>query len=115
MEFRKALGYPPFSRMIQLRIQGKDQGHTVAQAKLLGRRCAALQQARSAYARVELLGPLEAPLSRIAEHYRWQMLLKSPLVKPLHSLVHELLMGADAVPKRQGVAVTVDVDPLFLM
>lgn len=115
MEFRKTLGYPPFSRMIQLRVQGKDKDHTAAHAKQLGRRCNELKQARSAYANVTLLGPLEAPLPRIAEHYRWQMLVKSPHVRPLHSLVRELVMGTGALPKRQGVSVAVDVDPLFLM
>ncbi len=115
MEFRKALGYPPFSRMIQLRIQGKDKALTAAHAKQLGRRCTELQRVDSAFAKVALLGPLEAPLPRIAEQYRWQMLIKSPVVRPLHSLVRELLMGADALPRRQGVTVAVDVDPLFLM
>ncbi len=92
MEFRKALGYPPFSRMIQLRIQGKAKDHTAAHAKQLGRRCSELLRVRNAYTNVSLLGPLEAPLPRIAEQYRWQMLIKSPQVKPLHSLVRELLM-----------------------
>jgi primosomal protein N' (replication factor Y) len=113
--FRKALGYPPYTRMIQLRVQGKDKGATTAHAKQLGRRCVHLQQSRAPYAQVELLGPLEAPLPRIAEQYRWQLLLKSPQVKALHSLARELLMGADAVPKRHGITVAVDVDPLFLM
>jgi primosomal protein N' (replication factor Y) len=113
--FRKTLGYPPYARMIQLRIQGKDKGHTTAHAKQLGRRCSHLQQYRAAYGQVELLGPLEAPLHRIAGQYRWQLLLKSPRVNPLHSLVRELLMGEDAAPQRQGINVAVDVDPLFLM
>lgn len=115
MEFRRALAYPPFSRMIQLRIQGKDKALAAAHAQHLGRRCHFLQKAHSAYGSVELLGPLEAPLPRIAEQYRWQILMKCPQVKPLHGLVRELLMGAEALPKRQGISVTVDVDPLFLM
>ncbi len=113
--FRETLGYPPFSRMIQFRIQGKDKAHTAAHARQLGRRCGALLQARSAYANVEILGPLEAPLPRIAEQYRWQMLMKSPQVKALHGLAREVLLGDDAAPRRQDVSVAVDVDPLFLM
>jgi len=115
IEFRKTLGYPPFSRMIQIRIQGKDKARTTEHVQHLGRRSRRLQQSRPDYACVALMGPIEAPLSRIAGQYRWQLLIKSPQVKPLHRFAHELLLGAEAVAKKEGVGVSVDVDPQFLM
>ncbi|MDE5080863.1 MAG: hypothetical protein O4859_05830, partial [Trichodesmium sp. St18_bin1] len=57
----------------------------------------------------DLLGPAPAPIARVANRYRWQILLK-------------LLPGCDDVPDLTGlinvccpgVSLTVDVDPMNL-
>jgi primosomal protein N' (replication factor Y) len=54
-------------------------------------------------------------LQRIADHYRWQLLLKGPRVGPLHHFVRRLLFGAEALTSKGDVSVAVDVDPVFLM
>ena len=115
IEFRKALGYPPFSRMVQVRIQGKDKARTANYVKQLGRRCRQLQKSHPNFTDVELMGPVEAPLSRIADHHRWQLLIKCPNVRPLHGFLRELLYGDNAMIKKKGISLAVDVDPLFLM
>lgn len=115
IEFRKALGYPPFTRMIQIRIQGKDRKRTAEYVRQLEQRCHRLKSSAPKYAKVDLLGPLEAPLYRIADHYRWQLLIKEARVKPLHNFIAELLFGAEGVTKKEGVSVAIDVDPQFLM
>jgi primosomal protein N' (replication factor Y) len=116
IQFRKALAYPPFSRMVQVRIQGKDKAGTARYVKQLGRMCRQLQQSNAIFKKIELLGPVEAPLARIADHHRWQLLIKCPDVKPLHGFLRELLYGSNkAAAKKKAVLVAVDVDPLFLM
>lgn len=115
IEFRRALGYPPFSRMVQVRIQGKNKARTAEYAKQLGHRCRQLQKSHSNYAQLELLGPIEAPLARIANQYRWQLLIKNPKTKPLHEFMRELFYGDNAGIKKHDISVAVDVDPLFLM
>ena len=115
IEFRKALAYPPFSRMVQVRIQGKDKTRTAGFVKQLGRRSRKLQQSDARFEELELLGPVEAPLARIADHHRWQLLVKSPGVKPLHRFIRDLLYGPEAILKKSDILVAVDVDPLFLM
>ncbi len=115
VEFRKALGYPPYTRMIQIRVNGRDQRRTADYARLLGRYCQGLQQSRKSYAALETMGPIEAPLARIARQYRWQLLVKGFRVGLLHGFVCDLLFGPKAVPKKQGVAISLDVDPVFLM
>ncbi len=114
IEFRKALAYPPFARMVQVRIHGPDQSRTAAYARQLGHLCRQLLNAHR-YKELEALGPIEAPLSRIANRYRWQLLIKGSRVSRLHGYVHDLLFGPKAVAKKSGISVTIDVDPLFLM
>ena len=114
--FRQALFYPPFCRMILLRIAGRDADRTAQAARALGqaaRDCLQTEGARSSH--ISLLGPVEAPMHRIAGQYRWQILLKGPTARGLNRFVRELLYGTGAGGNRQGVKVIVDVDPLFMM
>lgn len=115
IEFRKALQYPPYTRMVQIRISGRDARQTAAYARRLGALCQQLQRRQDGYGRIEVLGPLESPLARIAYRYRWQLLLKGPHVSTLHRFVRQVLFGPHAVAKKHDVTVSLDVDPVFLM
>lgn len=115
IQFRKALGYPPFSRLIQLRVKGRDADDTAATARRLGQHCRRLCRKGSVYASVEILGPIEAPLARIANQYRWQLLLKGPNYRAMQRLVHALLFDDRSPFAKRRVTVAIDVDPVFLM
>ncbi|WP_319407535.1 primosomal protein N' [uncultured Desulfosarcina sp.] len=114
--FRKALGYPPYTRMIAVRISGKDTQQTAAHARALGENCREMLAAGTSFHEpIQVMGPIEAPLSRIANHHRWQILLKSPDTAKLHRFANELILGHHSASAGSGVKVTVDVDPFFLM
>ncbi|RJQ69994.1 MAG: primosomal protein N' [Desulfobacteraceae bacterium] len=114
IELRKALGYPPVTRMVQIRISGRDKTQVADYARRMAAAGLKIRQHR-AFAALDLLGPIEAPLQRIADHYRWQLLIKHPRTDLLHQFVRLLLFGPDGTPGTKGASVTVDVDPLFLM
>ncbi len=114
--FREVLGYPPFSRMIQLKISGRDKLKTREHSKVLGDVCFELQNRDKSFkAHVELMGPIEASLPRIAREYRWQILLKGRHVKSLHRFARQLLFENPKLFTDRLVKVAVDVDPFFLM
>nr|MBC8361760.1 primosomal protein N' [Candidatus Desulfatibia profunda] len=116
ISFRKALYYPPFSRMIQLKISGKDKQKTRQHALAVGDLCREVQKSDSVFRNnVEILGPIEAPLAKIASHYRWQILLKGLKVSPLHRFLHKLMFENKAIINSRSVRVVVDVDPFFMM
>jgi primosomal protein N' (replication factor Y) len=114
--FRKALNYPPYSRMVQLKISGKDPQETENHARLLGDHCRGLKTNHAAdYQSVEIMGPIEASLTRIAGRYRWQVLLKGLNAKALHQFVNQLLSENPSIFARSPVQVAIDVDPFFMM
>jgi len=114
--FRKALNYPPYSRMVQLKISGKDPQETKNHARLLGDHCRGLKTDHAAdYQGVEIMGPIEASLTRVAGRYRWQVLLKGLNGRALHQFVNRLLSENPSVFARQPVQVAIDVDPFFMM
>jgi len=114
--FRKALGYPPFSRMVAVRISGKDPRKTAEVARKIGTNGRQMLDSTGfSDSRVKLMGPIEAPLSRIANRHRWQLLISSPDIAGLHRLVRELILAPNAVTVGRDIKVSVDVDPIFLM
>ena len=116
IQFRKALNYPPFSRMIQFMVTGKDKKQTAAIARQLGEICRQLQRHSKEFARsVEILGPIEAAVTKIAGRYRWQLLTKGSGVRSLHRFARALMAENQSLFQRHGVQVVVDVDPLFVM
>lgn len=116
MSFRKALNYPPFSRMIQLKISGKDKLKTRDQAARLGDLCKALKTSKpSLYGSVEIMGPIEASLAKIAKRYRWQILLKGVRAKALHKFIGQLLADNPTAFHNPKVRVVIDVDPISIM
>jgi primosomal protein N' (replication factor Y) len=116
INFRKALNYPPISRMIQLKISGKDKDKTESHARLLGNLCHELKSSGPpSYLQVEIMGPIESSLPRIAQFYRWQILLKSMGARALHEFIQRLLEDHSAGFTSRNVKVVIDVDPYLMM
>ncbi|MBW2225781.1 MAG: primosomal protein N' [Deltaproteobacteria bacterium] len=113
--FRENLNYPPFSRMVQLKISGKNKEKTRDHAQALGDLCFDLKRNDRSFLRsLEILGPIEAPIPKIAKHYRWQILLKGRSVKPLHEFLHKVWFENRAAIQNRDVKVVLDVDPFFM-
>ncbi len=105
IEYRKALQYPPFGSIINLRLSSVKKEALMEMAETVG------IQARKLAARygngAEIIGPSESPLAKIRGEYRQQMLIKGKNSKVLHSIAHELLAKHDV----STVKMTIDVDP----
>lgn len=114
--FRKSLNYPPFSRVAQIKISGKNKEKTRQHAQTVGDLCNTLKQKNPSLSKsLEILGPIEAPIFKIAKNYRWQILLKGLEVKSLHRFLHRLWLENRAIINRRDVRVVLDVDPIFMM
>ncbi|MBW2218436.1 MAG: primosomal protein N' [Deltaproteobacteria bacterium] len=115
--FRKALGYPPFSRLAQLKISGKDRMLTKTHALKTGNVCRQMLQ-EGAYCRknLEMLGPVESPVAKIAGRYRWQILLKCSESETLHSFIRSLMFeNRSLMIQTRKVRVSINIDPVFMM
>ena len=114
--FRKTLNYPPFSRIVLIRISGKDKKLTEQAARSIGDVCREVQAAHKKYSdSVEVLGPISAPVSKIANRYRWQVLIKGRRAKSLHQFVRGVVFENPAILKNRSVKVSIDVDPMYMM
>lgn len=102
---RQSLGYPPYRSLVLLRLSGMDNAAVKRTAETLAAQLA--QQ----LPQVDLLGPAPAAIARVANRYRWQILLKSDTFSDADREILKALRSH--VPA--SVSLTIDVDPLNLM
>ncbi len=109
LQQRASLNYPPYGRLILLRLSGLDQATVESTAQTLAQFLTT--QLRDSW---EILGPAPANVLRVARRYRWQLLLKLP---PLEAEPPECLLPVEALRSccPASVRLTIDVDPLSLL
>jgi primosomal protein N' (replication factor Y) len=115
IEFRRALRYPPFSRLAQIKISGKDKEQTETLALELGRIFRRRKADDPFKKSIDVLGPIEAPLLKIAGKYRWQILLKAAGVRILHRFISVLMSENPTVFNNTKASVLLDVDPYDML
>lgn len=111
--FREDLQYPPFSRLVNIKLSSTDEKQVeVCAGKIAGflRRVIGEGKMKD----VELLGPAPAPLVKIKDRTRWQLLLKGPAPVTLHNLCYMLSERFKEICSGK-VRISIDVDPESMM
>jgi primosomal protein N' (replication factor Y) len=96
---REALGYPPFRHLVRIVVSGPDEADPVR----------ALEELKAGLAEFDLLGP--APLLRLRNRHRAQLIGKTDRPRALATRAASLLSAAAPAMRRAGLTVVVDVDP----
>ena len=109
LEARKMLGFPPFTRLIRLVFRARSSAKSRSAAAGFAQ---ILSEQEEAGTDVEILGPVECPLSVIAGNHRNHLIFRSRNFKHVHALVRKSLQRFQTP---SGVYVEVDVDPVSLL
>ena len=109
LEARKMLGFPPFTRLIRLVFRARSSAKSRSAAAGFAQ---ILSEQEEAGTDVEILGPVECPLSVIAGNHRNHLIFRSRNFKNVHALVRQSLQRFQTP---SGVYVEVDVDPVSLL
>ena len=112
MELRKHPAFPPYVRLVLLRVQGKVEKSVQQSAMQLARFCRRV--AKENDLNLEVLGPAPSPLDKVRDNYRWQILLKSISSPMLHDLCAAVRSMQKDVLLSQCL-LTIDVDPENMM
>jgi primosomal protein N' (replication factor Y) len=102
LAMRRANNYPPFSSLVRLLFEGRDEGGV---RRLAERFSAAVGSAAPS---VEVVGPQPAPHYLLRRRYRYHALVKAPDGRVAREAIGRLI---DEVPLRGSVELSVDVDP----
>ncbi len=108
LAIRESVGFPPFSRLVFIIVEHPDDS-AARQSSLevagMVRNWCANQDSDQA---LTVLGPAPAPLERLRDRYRWQILIKSKQLKMLHGVTEWVSSRYKA---KGQTRVIIDIDP----
>jgi primosomal protein N' (replication factor Y) (superfamily II helicase) len=111
LQLRRELMYPPFARLAMVRVEG-------AEPRLVGRiadaAAASLAKAASPEG-LRVLGPAPAPIERIKQRYRWQVMLKSRELRPMRAALSAMRAEVGPIADRDKVYLIIDIDPVRML
>ena len=111
LELRRELMYPPFARMALVRIEGGEQGRVSEVAS----RAAAFLGRIARPDTMRVLGPAPAPIERIKQRYRWQVMLKSASLNEMRAALSAMRAAVAASAERADVRLAIDIDPVNML
>jgi primosomal protein N' (replication factor Y) len=112
-EFRRALNYPPFAKLVNLRFDGPTAEEVEQRAKSVAAQLRQLQVREPNFnAGIEVLGPAVAPIEKLRNRFRWQLLLKG---KNSARLLEFASHARRLSPDGRGGRLQIDVDPYSML
>jgi len=110
IETRSPMGFPPFSRLINIKFNGPDE----TKVEQAARKTSAFINDDCKQHHIDILGPSPSPVGKIKDKFRWQLLLKSVSATALHNVCSRILSERGSLCP-QNVRMVVDVDPENMM
>jgi primosomal protein N' (replication factor Y) len=114
ISYRKALVYPPFRRIINIRFTSPDLTKTIRKAREVSQ-----QLKRFSKGLYDIIGPAPCPISKIKNRYRWQVFIKiNSQIDSSNRKAKKLIIGClDTYlrSKRNELRIEIDVDPVDMM
>ena len=104
---RKKFNYPPFSRLLEITVKGRDESKTAQAVNLL---TTELKKHIPS-----ILGPVTPPISRIKNFYIRTLLIKFPRQAKLNDTRQMMLSAIDRYkinPVSKNIVLQIDVDPI---
>ena len=108
LQFRRMMHYPPFSAMANILVRSEQQEQAMRLSTELGHFLTPAPE------KIKILGPAEAPVTRLKNEYRYQFLIKAAS----RTALNEMLRRAQTFARERkwsATALVIDVDPLTLL
>jgi primosomal protein N' (replication factor Y) (superfamily II helicase) len=105
--FRKALRYPPFSHLMRVVFEGREEAHVQLAAAAYREKI----EPRARECGAEILGPAPAAIPRIDRDWRYQLLVKAES----GTVLYRIHRGEVPASRRGGLKTILDVDPVGTM
>lgn len=111
IKYREIFKYPPFAHLMNIVVSGEDEEkvkNTCANTYLACQKVINKLQVKSYN---KILGPAPAPISKINNRYRWQVIVKSEE----REVLEEIAEYVQNMKYPKDIRVAVDIDPLNIM
>ena len=105
LDSRKALNYPPFSRLIRIIFQSKKEKLCITHSQKI------YNIVKSELAH-NILGPFPCPIEKLSNYYRYHIIIKVPLSKMNYSInkLHKIFENKIIKNSKKYLKILIDVD-----
>ena len=110
LQHRKDAGYPPFCRLIEIRLAGLHRETLVRKIQTLGAR---IEKIPGAWG--DLLGPAPCVLEKIRNRFRWRLLIKTAHYTKIQIPLRRLLDDFASNDLPSSMRMLINVDPVDMM
>lgn len=110
---RTQLHYPPIGKLLSFRIQGTQLDKVQLTCQRLLKRAQHLKQKFTPYLGLEILGPAQAPLTKLRGQFRYHFLVKASQAQTLNAFARQILSDPSWI--EGGTRILIDVDPIHLL
>ncbi len=110
IKLRKEMNYPPFSHIGNIIINGLHQETVAKVAKEAGNILSVIVKEME---NVEMWGPASAPLSKIKNRYRWQIVLKAEREKQLIEILTKF--NSSNIYSFNNISIGMDINPINML
>jgi primosomal protein N' (replication factor Y) (superfamily II helicase) len=114
LEARRSPAYPPFTRLVNVVISGRDELATQTATQTAADWVAGLLRRRS-LGSVELIGPAPCPIERIRDRWRWHFLLRTADGRLLGQVARYFAQRYRLPAGRHELRIAIDRDPVALL
>ncbi len=120
IEWRERLGYPPYTKMVGIKLGSSEEEAVkdiaVKFGKSLKKIVGKKRKGKAEYNLVDFLGPARSLLYKIKNVYRWQIILKGPSMDSLKEIIQKMKKEFNkSLLKKARVKIKYDIDPVNLM
>ena len=106
---RQALNFPPAAHMAAVHFRASSEMVASAAAEAFVNKIKPLLEPG-----VELFGPMPAPIAKVRNQYRYQLMIRGGSILRLGQTLRPLVTGATAF-RHEDVDIHVDIDPQSLL
>ncbi len=111
LQLRRDLMYPPFARLAMVRIEGAEPRLVMRTAEAVAKSLAKSSTPDT----IRVLGPAPAPIERIKQRYRWQVMIKSRELKPMRAAIAAMRAEVGPPAERDDIYLAIDIDPVRML
>ena len=108
---RQEVGYPPFSRLVLVRIDAMDEDVAREASERIAQEANRTRPAQEKL--VAVLGPSAAPIARLRGRYRFRVMLRAKERGPLRITTAHVVRVIEGLP--DAIRAVVDVDPVGML
>ncbi|MBY0360200.1 MAG: primosomal protein N' [Candidatus Obscuribacterales bacterium] len=112
LESRKNFGYPPFSQLMRIVLSGPEDNAVQAEADALAEELSNRLETFATAEAITLLGPAPCLIERLKGQFRHHILIKNLAGDEGREAVTDFLKSKSS---KNGVRITIDIDPLDLI